>query len=47
VSHFWIFTVTGTPTIIPESSTMVFTGTALLLLGYWGRKRLFRGRPTR
>ena len=31
-------------TIIPEPSTMVFTGTALLLLGYWGRKRLFRGR---
>src|SRR5215472_2994643 len=26
VSHFWIFTVTGTPTIIPEPSTMVFTG---------------------
>jgi len=36
----------STPTItaIPEPSTMVFTGTALLLLGYWGRKRLFRGR---
>ena len=31
-------------TIIPEPSTMVFTGTALLLLGYWGRKRLFRHR---
>ena len=33
-----------TLTIIPEPSTIVFTGTALLLLGYWGRKRLFRGR---
>ncbi len=31
-------------TALPEPSTMVFTGTALLLLGYWGRKRLFRGR---
>ena len=31
-------------TEVPEASTIVFTGTALLLLGYWGRKRLFRGR---
>ncbi len=32
------------PTSVPEPSTMVFTGTTLLLLGYWGRKRLFRDR---
>jgi len=31
-------------TAVPEPSTMVSTGTALFLLGYWGRKRLFRGR---
>ena len=29
---------------VPEPSTMVSTGTALILLGYLGRKRLFRGR---
>ena len=35
----------STPTIaVPEPSTMVLTGTGLIVLGYWGRKRLFRGR---
>jgi len=34
----------STPTAVPEPSTMVLTGTGLILLGYWGRKRLFRGR---
>ena len=29
---------------VPEPSTMVFTGMGLILLGYWGRKRLSRGR---
>src|SRR5215469_3513588 len=31
-------------TATPEPSTMVLAGTALLLLAYWGRKRLFGGR---
>ena len=30
--------------IVPEPSTVISTGTALILLAYWGRKRLFRGR---